>query len=142
MVHSDSLRILLIEDNRDLSDLLVLAVRLEERSDRLSIARTGAEGISAFLSAAASSDPYDLIVLDRDLAGPMDGLRVARFIRGHEERLKLEPLQIFGWTTHGDKERSLSAGMDSHLTKPLGLIAIRQFIRYARRFRTLQRATV
>jgi PAS domain S-box-containing protein len=65
---------------------------------------------------------YDLVLLDIHMP-EMDGLEAARSIR-RMEKPGTDRLPIFAMTAHSlttDREQSLSAGMNDHLTKPISL---------------------
>jgi CheY-like chemotaxis protein len=52
----------------------------------------------------------------------MDGLEATRQIRAWEEKNRIAPTPIVALTAHamdGDDKKSLEAGCDSHVTKPI-----------------------
>jgi len=64
---------------------------------------------------------YDLILMDIQMP-EMDGYAAAREIRSREAAMKYERIPMVALTANaltGDSEKSLAAGMDAHLTKPL-----------------------
>ena len=107
-------RVLLSEDNPDNQ---VLAVKfLEKAGYQVTVAANGLEAVKAFEAAH-----YDLILMDIQMP-EMDGYAAAREIRSREAAMKYERIPMVALTANaltGDSEKSLAAGMDAHLTKPL-----------------------
>ena len=102
--------IAVVEDNAD-NRLLVQAL-LEERYDLTEYA-TGIEALHGLRTAIP-----DLVLLDISLP-EMDGIEVAREIRGDE---RLRHLPLVALTAHamsGDRERFLQSGFDSYVAKPI-----------------------
>lgn len=102
--------IAVVEDNAD-NRLLVQAL-LEDLYD-LTEYSTGREALQGLRAAMP-----DLVLLDISLP-EMDGLEVAREIRGDAH---LQHLPIVALTAHamsGDRERFLQAGFDSYVAKPI-----------------------
>ncbi|EIC21538.1 ABC transporter substrate-binding protein [Thiorhodovibrio frisius] len=110
-------RLLVVDDNR------VNRVLIEEllRPFGASIA-TADSGEAAV--ARVTAEPFDLVLMDIQMPG-MDGLTATRRIRAWEERQADQShLPIIAMTAHalrGDEAKSLAAGMDAHLTKPIDL---------------------
>jgi PAS domain S-box-containing protein len=104
-------RVLLVEDNeinRDLATEL-----LADLGILVTIAVNGREGVDS-----VAAEPFDLVLMDIQMP-IMDGLAATKLIR-FEERFRSLP--IIAMTAHamsGDRERSLNAGMNDHLTKPI-----------------------
>ena len=66
---------------------------------------------------------YDLVLMDC-LMPVLDGYEATRLVRLYESEKNLPRLPILAMTAnamHGDAEKSLAAGMDGHLTKPVSL---------------------
>jgi PAS domain S-box-containing protein len=104
-------RILLVEDN-DINQVVAMEL-LTSMGLHVQIASNGKEAV-----AIASAEPFDLILMDVQMP-VMDGLTATRLIR---ENLELKDVPIIAMTAHamqGDKEKSLAAGMNDHLTKPI-----------------------
>ena len=84
---------------------------LKKTRASISIAYNGLEGVGM-----ARSNDYDLILMDVQMP-IMDGLSSTRAIRKFNTNTP-----IIAMTAHaisGDKEKSLDAGMNDHLTKPI-----------------------
>jgi two-component system, sensor histidine kinase and response regulator len=106
-------RVLLTEDNQINQQI---AVELLERAGMIvDVANNGRESLEA-----VQAGDYDLVLMDIQMP-EMDGLEAARRIRACGKR-GVENLPIVAMTAHamtGDREKSLEAGMNDHLTKPI-----------------------
>lgn len=103
--------ILVVEDDRDISNLL--ALNLRGLGFEVSLAASGSEGLER-----AQARRFDLIVLDLRLPG-IDGLEVCR-------RLRLRPdytpiLMLTARSTELDRVLGLEVGADDYLTKPFSV---------------------
>jgi two-component system response regulator VicR len=101
------MRILLVDDDRELIDLLAFALK-----------RAGLEPIAAHDAPAAlrmfeERNP-DLVVLDINL-GASSGLEVLKELR---RRTQLPVIMLTALDSEEDKVRGLEAGADDYLTKP------------------------
>ncbi|MBS0506776.1 MAG: response regulator [Proteobacteria bacterium] len=104
-------RVLLVDDV-ELNRTVALAF-LAEAGVQADVAVNGREALDKVLA-----QPYDLVLMDIQMP-EMDGLSATRAIRKHA---RLQGLPIVAMTAHameGDRERSLQAGMQDHLTKPI-----------------------
>jgi len=108
--HCPAAVVLLIEDNADARQ--TIRTLLEHEGHRVEEA---ADGPSGLVSAEAIWP--DIVLIDIGLPG-MDGYEVARRIRS---RRGAEPIlvAISGYGQADDRRRSLEAGFDTHLTKPV-----------------------
>lgn len=109
------MRVLVIEDNRDLQANIA---RFLEPDFQLDFASTGPEGL-----ALALGHPYDVIVLDLMLPG-MSGLEVCERYRQVAPRL-VPILMLTARDTLEDKEEGFQAGADDYLVKPFSLRELR-----------------
>ena len=105
-------RVLLVEDNEINQE--VATAMLAETGVEVTMAANGEEAVQA-----VAASRYDLILMDVQMP-LMDGLEATRRIRA----LRDVPadLPIIAMTAHamrGDWEKSLAAGMNDHLTKPI-----------------------
>ncbi len=105
------MRILLVEDNRQLSQSLRLS--LEEHGYVVDAAYDGPEA-----EALAAGGAYDLIVLDILLPG-RDGLQVCRELR--RQGLRTPVLMLTARDTVDDRVLGLDSGADDYLVKPFAL---------------------
>ncbi|MBU1172397.1 MAG: response regulator [Proteobacteria bacterium] len=102
-------RVLLVEDNEINTQV---AVELLERVDvRVVVASNGKQAVEA-----VESQPFDAVLMDVQMP-VMDGLEATQEIR---KRAHMMP--IIAMTAHamaGDREKSIGAGMNDHITKPV-----------------------
>ncbi len=107
-------RILLVEDEKDIADLV--ALHLGDLCDELVVARDGHEGMRA-----ATSGLWALIILDLRLPGP-DGLEICRTIR--RERPYQPILMLTSKSAELDRVLGLETGADDYLTKPFSVLEL------------------
>jgi len=104
-------RVLVVEDNTDLADLLKL--HLQDLGCEVDIATNGPSGLDT-----AGGKPYDLIVLDLMLPG-MDGIELCKHIRATQSYVPI--LMLTARTSELDRVLGLEVGADDYLTKPFGI---------------------
>ncbi len=105
--------VLLVEDN-EINQEVILEI-LQQAGVKTDIAENGAEAVKRVLESN-----YDLILMDIQMS-VMDGLTATREIR-KLDKPGCSALPIIAMTAHamkGDRERSLQAGMNDHITKPV-----------------------
>jgi PAS domain S-box-containing protein len=110
--HEHSERILLVEDNP--TNSLVCSVMLKKMGFQVTTASNGIEAVSA-----VRDFPFDTILMDVSMP-EMDGLQATAAIRKLKGARSRTP--IIALTAHamsGDKQRTLDAGMDDYLEKPI-----------------------
>jgi DNA-binding response OmpR family regulator len=102
------MRVLVVEDARALADVLVEGLR--DQGMAVDAAHDG-------LEAAAKLDvnPYDVVVLDRDLPG-IGGDVLCRMITERDQRIMVLMLTASG--APGDRVSGLALGADDYLAKP------------------------
>ncbi|MEO5345376.1 MAG: response regulator [Magnetococcus sp. YQC-9] len=106
---------LLIVDDTDDNRMVILAF-LEGGNYQVVEAVSGAEALEKFTAQA-----FDLVFMDIMMPG-MDGLEATRRIRAIESEQKRKRTPVIAVTANAmkeDMERSLAAGCDLHLSKPL-----------------------
>jgi signal transduction histidine kinase len=106
-----SRRILVIEDNADARAML--RHLLEIAGHEVHEAADGRQG----LDMALSLQP-DVALIDLGLPG-LDGYEIARRLRAADERRSILLVAVTGYGSPEDRERSLMAGFDVHLVKPV-----------------------
>jgi two-component system OmpR family response regulator len=104
-------RVLVVEDDRRLAESLRRS--LMESRMAVDVAHNGQDGL-----AAASTTPYDVIVLDVMLP-QLDGLEVARRLR--EQKVDIPILMLTARDGIDDRVAGLEAGADDYLVKPFAL---------------------
>jgi PAS domain S-box-containing protein len=113
-------RVLLVEDN-DLNRELATEL-LGDLGISVTIAENGRDAVDM-----VDARSFDLILMDIQMP-VMDGLTATKLIRADT---RFAALPIIAMTAHamtGDRERSLSAGMNDHLTKPVDPAALNQIL--------------
>ena len=113
------MRILLVEDNRRLSESLRLT--LEEDGYAVDTAYDGLDGEEMGLISS-----YDIIILDIMLPGK-DGLEVCRELR--DRRVSTPILMLTARDALDDRVRGLDSGADDYLVKPFEVDELRARIR-------------
>ncbi|WP_394681988.1 response regulator [uncultured Comamonas sp.] len=107
-----SIRILVVEDDAEVANLLVLI--LQERGASVALA-------GDFDSALASlqSSQADIVVSDIGLPGK-DGYALMRHIRAAQDRFSRVPaIALTAFGREEDRQAALAAGFDVHMAKPL-----------------------
>jgi len=112
-------RILLVEDETDIAELVVLHLR--DLCDEIVVARDGHEGMRL-----ASSSDWALIILDLRLPGP-DGLTICRAVR--RERAYQPILMLTSKSAELDRVLGLETGADDYLTKPFSVLELAARVR-------------
>jgi two-component system, sensor histidine kinase and response regulator len=110
--------ILLVDDNSINQE--VAAEFLQSGGMDVTIVSNGQECLDAL-----NLGSYDLVLMDIQMP-EMDGLEATRRIRGD---YRFKDLPIIAMTAHamtGDREKSLAAGMNDHVTKPIDLTKLFQ----------------
>ena len=89
-----------------------------------------ASGEEAMVSCQSTAP--DLVLMDIQMPG-MDGLETTRRLRALQAEGSLRPFPIIALTAHAmaaDRQASLDAGMDEHLTKPIQLDQLRSVLKH------------
>ncbi len=122
------LRILLVEDLEDNRD--VIALFLKDKPYTIEMAEQGLEAVEKF-----KASRYDLVLMDIQMP-QMDGYAATAAIRQWEQEQHRAPTPIVALTANAFQEeldKSLAAGCDAHLTKPIKKQPLLEAIcRYAR----------
>lgn len=118
-----SLRILSVDDESELADLLARGLRAE--GYQVDVAEDGIQALSL-----ARQNSYDIAILDVMMPG-MSGFELCRWLRRQHEGLAI--LLLTARDAVDDRVRGLDAGADDYLTKPF------EFAELAARLRALRR---
>lgn len=110
-------RVLVVEDDAHIRDLVVLHLQLEGLT--VVAVGDGATGLRL-----AKADPFDLLILDVMLP-QLDGVTVCRAVRRESLNGDVPILMLTARREESDKVLGLESGADDYLTKPFG---IREFI--------------
>jgi CheY-like chemotaxis protein len=100
-----------VDDNRDAADSLGALFEMENFD-----VSTAYDGYAAV--AAATQQQPDMIVMDLGMPG-MDGYEAARLIRQQPGGETIQLVALTGWGQTDARRRTLDAGFDQHLIKPV-----------------------
>lgn len=114
------MRVLVVDDNTDLADMLALIV--ESAGHQVWKAFDGRSAISA----AMTFRPH-VVLLDLGLP-QMDGIAVAKELRRRPELAAARLVALTGWGQLEDRRRTADAGFDFHLTKPADPDAVMELL--------------
>jgi DNA-binding response OmpR family regulator len=112
-------RVLVVEDDRDIADLI--ALHLSELSAKVTLAHDGTQGLALALGAE-----WDAIVLDIRLPG-LNGLDVCREVRAQMPHVPILMLTALGGEL--DRVLGLELGADDYLVKPFSVMELRARVR-------------
>ncbi|MBK5298207.1 MAG: CHASE3 domain-containing protein [Vicinamibacteria bacterium] len=113
-------RILVVDDNKDAVDSLSLLLTIVGQT-----VASAHDGIEA-LSQVERFGP-EVVVLDIGLPG-LNGYEVARRIRSMEGGRRVVLVALTGWGQDEDRRRTVEAGFDHHLVKPVDFDALKALL--------------
>ncbi len=117
---TQSLRVLVVDDNHDAADSLALLLQAGGHQ-----ARTAYDGFEA-LRAVAEFKPR-WVLLDIGMPG-MNGHEVARALRSRPGGDQLRLVAVTGWGQADDRRLTQASGFDVHLVKPVEPTALLQLL--------------
>ena len=121
-------RVLVVEDERDIADLIKHT--LERAGDiDVEIAASGDTALKA-----ASDNPPDLILLDLNLP-VLSGLEVCRLLRGRTSTKHIPIIMLTARSSENDRVVGLDVGADDYITKPFSTRELAARVRAALRRR-------
>jgi DNA-binding response OmpR family regulator len=109
------MRILVIEDEHKIANALKQG--LEQQSFAVDVSYDGDDGL-----AMATTEPYDLIILDRMLPGSVDGIGILQAVRA--EKIHTPILLLTAKDKVYDRAEGLNAGADDYLVKPFAFVEL------------------
>lgn len=113
-------RILVVEDNADNRDML--ARRLLRRGYEVAVAEDGRQG----LALAEALNP-DVILMDLSMP-VMDGWEAMKHLRRHPALSRTPIVALTGHAMKDDRTKSIAAGADEYMAKPLDFAALLQLL--------------
>jgi signal transduction histidine kinase/CheY-like chemotaxis protein len=113
-------RVLIVDDNPEIADVLALTLGLLG-----CITRVAKDAPSAI--AAAETFRADLAILDIGLP-VMSGYELARRFRATQSTASMRLVALTGYGQQTDKQRALDAGFDEHIVKPIELATLRDIM--------------
>jgi signal transduction histidine kinase/CheY-like chemotaxis protein/CHASE3 domain sensor protein len=108
-------RILVVDD--DMRNIFALTSALEQKGADVEVARNGVEALQKL---EQNPDGMDLVLMDT-MMPEMDGLTATREIRKNPRWEKLPILAVTAKAMKEDQEKSLAAGANDYLAKPIEL---------------------
>jgi PAS domain S-box-containing protein len=114
------LSILVVEDNRDAAATLQELLQLQ--GHRVEVVHSGPEAV-----AQARTFRPAVILCDIGLPG-MDGFRVAEALRSDPATASVCLIAISGYGQDEDQARARASGFDAHMTKPVNMEELEQFL--------------
>jgi CheY-like chemotaxis protein len=115
-----SLRVLVVDDNIDAAQTIGMLLQAKGHE-----VRTAYNGPAA-LEAAVDFQPT-VVLLDIGLPG-LDGLEVAKRLRKQIGSRNAVLIAMTGYGQEADRERSLVAGFDHHLVKPIHFEKVQEIL--------------
>jgi two-component system CheB/CheR fusion protein len=113
-------RVLVVEDERSVAEMLVMLLKLWGHT-----VRAAYDGPAALMT--ASTFHPEIVLCDIGLPG-MDGYEVARQLRQLDGQANPVLIAITGYGQEEDRRRSARAGFDQHLTKPVDPLALEKML--------------
>lgn len=127
------MRVLIIEDEHKIARALKKV--LEQETYAVDVAYDGDEGY-----AMATTEPYDIAIIDRMIPGEYDGLAIVKAMR--EQKIHTPVLILSAMGHVSERTAGLDAGADDYLVKPFALEELLARVRALLRRPSEQQATV
>lgn len=127
------MRVLLVEDEHKIARALKKA--LEQESYAVDVAFDGDEGY-----AMATTEPYDVAIIDRMLPGSHDGIAIVTAMR--DAKIHTPVLLLTALGSIQERTTGLDSGADDYMVKPFALEELLARVRALLRRPTEQQATI
>jgi len=127
------MRVLIVEDEHKIARALKKA--LEQETYAVDVAFDGDEG-----HAMATTEPYDIAIIDRMLPGNYDGLAIVKAMRDAKVHTPVLFLSALG--SIAERTAGLDAGADDYLVKPFALEELLARVRALLRRPTEQQSAI
>ncbi|MDB5160045.1 MAG: two component transcriptional regulator [Candidatus Saccharibacteria bacterium] len=127
------MRVLIVEDEHKIARALKKA--LEQETYAVDVAFDGDEG-----HAMATTEPYDIAIIDRMLPGDYDGLAIVKAMRDAKVHTPVLFLSALGSVS--ERAAGLDAGADDYLVKPFALEELLARVRALLRRPTEQQSAI
>ena len=127
------MRVLLVEDEHKIARALKRA--LEQEKYAVDVSYDGDDGY-----AMATTEPYDVAIIDRMLPGDYDGIAIIKAMR--EQKVHTPVLLLTALGSVKDRTAGLDSGADDYLVKPFALEELLARVRALLRRPTEQQGTV
>lgn len=127
------MRVLVIEDEHKIARALKRA--LEQEHYAVDVSYDGDDGY-----AMATTEPYDVMIIDRMLPGEYDGIAIVKALR--EKSIKTPVLFLTALGRVEDKTSGLDSGADDYLVKPFALEELLARVRALLRRPVEQQSTI
>ncbi len=114
--HAQPLRLMVVDDNVDAAAML--AMLLEASGHQVMVEHDSRRALQR-----SRGDPPDVFLLDIGLPD-MDGNQLARRLRAQPETAGALLIAVTGYGQEVDRQRTLAAGFDHHLIKPVDIVAL------------------
>jgi DNA-binding response OmpR family regulator len=109
------MRVLVVEDEHKIANAVKRG--LEQQTYAVDVCYDGDDGL-----AMATTEQYDLIILDRMLPGSLDGIGILRQLR--ESKIHTPVLLLTAKDKVLDRAEGLNAGADDYLVKPFAFVEL------------------
>jgi DNA-binding response OmpR family regulator len=127
------MRVLIIEDEHKIAGALKKA--LEQEKYAVDVSYDGDDGY-----AMATTEPYDIAIIDRMIPGEYDGLAIVKAMR--DAKIHTPVLLLTAMSNVRDRTKGLDTGADDYLVKPFALEELLARVRALLRRPVEQQATV
>ncbi len=116
---SRAFRVLVVEDMRALA--MILSRLLSKLGHHVEVVESGAAAIEKLKS-------YDAEIIFSDISMPgMTGYELARALRATEATAGLVLVAMTGYGQSSDREKSIRAGFNEHMVKPVDVVKLKEF---------------